>query len=61
MAGFQVLLPTWLSFVLVGMTISRVRAQVREEEAHLMGVYGDEYLTYARVVGRFVPGLGRLA
>ena len=61
MAGFQVLLPTWLSFVLVGMTISRIRAQVREEEAYLTGIYGDEYLAYARVVGRFVPGLGRLA
>jgi protein-S-isoprenylcysteine O-methyltransferase Ste14 len=60
-SGFLLLLPTWLSVALLGLTIARVRWQVRQEEAYLMGPYGDEYLAYARTVGRFVPGLGRLA
>jgi protein-S-isoprenylcysteine O-methyltransferase Ste14 len=60
-SGFTVLLPTWVSLVLFVLTIARVRWQVRQEEAYLIRAYGDEYLAYARRVGRFVPGMGRLA
>jgi protein-S-isoprenylcysteine O-methyltransferase Ste14 len=36
--------------------------QVRAvEEPYLLSVHGDAYATYAARVGRFVPGVGRLA
>src|SRR5262245_44202134 len=60
LAGFTVLMPTWISLVLLVLTLVRVRWQVGLEEAYLVRTYGDEYLAYARTVGRFVPGLGRL-
>jgi protein-S-isoprenylcysteine O-methyltransferase Ste14 len=30
------------------------------EEAYLMRTYGDAYSEYARQVGRFMPGIGKL-
>jgi protein-S-isoprenylcysteine O-methyltransferase Ste14 len=59
-SGFLVLVPTWISLTLLVLTITRVRWQVRQEEAYLIRTYGDAYRAYAREVGRFVPGLGRL-
>ena len=38
-----------------------VRAQVLQEERWLSETYGVEYRAYAARVGRFVPGIGRLA
>lgn len=61
LAGLVVLLPTWLSLAVLVGSIWCVRSQVLEEEAYLSGAYGHKYWQYAGVVGRFVPGLGRLA
>jgi protein-S-isoprenylcysteine O-methyltransferase Ste14 len=59
--GFAIMLPTWLSFgTLLGTAIG-IRAHVLEEEAYLMRTYGADYAAYARRVGRFLPGVGRLA
>jgi protein-S-isoprenylcysteine O-methyltransferase Ste14 len=38
-----------------------LRMQVREEERWLSETYGESYREYAARVGRFVPGIGRLA
>jgi protein-S-isoprenylcysteine O-methyltransferase Ste14 len=61
MAGYALLLPTWLSWALLLSTIVGVRRQVFVEEAYLLRTYGDAYATYAHRVGRFVPTLGRLS
>jgi protein-S-isoprenylcysteine O-methyltransferase Ste14 len=45
----------WLA---AAVTISR---QVRLEERHLLSLHGDAYRRYASRVGRFLPGVGRLA
>jgi protein-S-isoprenylcysteine O-methyltransferase Ste14 len=59
-AGFAIMLPTWLSFgTLLGTAIG-IRAHVLDEEAYLMRTYGTDYAAYARRVGRFFPGVGRL-
>jgi protein-S-isoprenylcysteine O-methyltransferase Ste14 len=61
LAGFAVLVPTWLSIAVLLGTILGVRRQVLEEEAYLLRTYGADYRAYARRVGRFVPGLGGLS
>jgi protein-S-isoprenylcysteine O-methyltransferase Ste14 len=60
LAGFCALLPTWPSVVALPLAWAAVRAQVAEEEAWLLASYGTEYTAYARRVGRFVPGIGRI-
>ncbi|CAM3436511.1 isoprenylcysteine carboxylmethyltransferase family protein [Corallococcus sp. ZKHCc1 1396] len=45
----------WLDYVLL------VSLQVRLEEEHLLRLHGNAYERYAERVGRFVPGVGRLA
>jgi protein-S-isoprenylcysteine O-methyltransferase Ste14 len=37
-----------------------IRQQIMLEEAYLTRTYGDAYRDYARRVGRFVPGIGKL-
>lgn len=59
--GFALLVPTWV--VLVGgvLLIVGLQIQVRlVEEPHLLRTSGEPYRDYARRVGRFLPGLGRL-
>jgi len=56
--GFMVLLPTWPTIGAVAASVIGFRNQVREEERFLHRLYGDEFVAYARRVGRFVPGLG---
>lgn len=58
--GFTLLLPNWLSAVLLFGAVIGIRKQVSEEEAYLLRTYGDEYRAYARRVGRFFPWIGRL-
>lgn len=58
--GYALLLPTWLSLgLLVGAYIG-VRRQISAEETYLLKTYAEAYRTYARRVGRFLPGIGRL-
>jgi protein-S-isoprenylcysteine O-methyltransferase Ste14 len=59
-AGYALLLPTALSFALLLGTWVGVRSQVAVEEAYLLRTYGAAYRSYARRVGRFLPGIGRL-
>ena len=59
-AGFTLLLPNWLSLAMLAGAVVGVRRQVVEEEVYLLRTYPDEYRAYARRVGRFVPGIGRL-
>lgn len=55
LAGLVLLLPTWITLLALVGAIVAVRQQVREEEAHLLRVYGDEFRRYMERVGRFVP------
>jgi protein-S-isoprenylcysteine O-methyltransferase Ste14 len=59
LAGFALLLPTWLSLALLVGGYGIVHRHVADEEAYLRRAYGDEYRAYASRVGRFVPGVGR--
>lgn len=58
--GYTMLLPTRLSLALLLGAFIGIRQQVLAEEAHLLRTYGDAYREYARRVGRFLPGIGRL-
>lgn len=58
--GYALLLPTTLSFCLLAGGFIGMRQQVLLEEAYLLRTYGDAYRDYARRVGRFVPGIGKL-
>jgi len=59
--GFALLVPTWLSLASVPAGIIGLQIQVRlVEEPHLIRTHGEPYLAWARRVGRFVPGLGKL-
>jgi protein-S-isoprenylcysteine O-methyltransferase Ste14 len=58
--GYAAMLPTPLSLGLLLGAYVGFRAQAVAEEAHLLRTHGDAYLHYARGVGRFLPGMGRL-
>lgn len=60
LTGYTVLLPTRLSVALLLGSFIGIRQQILTEEAYLMRTYGDSYLEYARHIGRFLPGIGRL-
>jgi protein-S-isoprenylcysteine O-methyltransferase Ste14 len=60
LAGYAVLIPTVLSVGLLIGTFIGIRQQVLTEEAYLRQTYNEEYLNYARRVGRFLPAVGRL-
>lgn len=60
LTGYTLLLPTRLSLVLLLGAFVGIRQQVLAEEAYLLRMYGNAYREYARRVGRFLPGLGRL-
>jgi protein-S-isoprenylcysteine O-methyltransferase Ste14 len=60
--GFALIVPTWLGFAAVPVTALALELQVRAvEEPYLLRTHGDAYRAYASRVGRFVPGIGRLA
>jgi len=59
-AGFVLLLPTWISVGALAGAALGVELQARAEERYLLRTYGEAYRAYASQVGRFVPGLGRL-
>ena len=58
--GYTLLLPTTLSLCLLIGGFIGIRQQVLLEEAYLTRTYSGAYRDYARHVGRFVPGIGRL-
>jgi protein-S-isoprenylcysteine O-methyltransferase Ste14 len=59
--GFALLVPTWLSLAAIPVGLLGLEIQVRlVEEPHLVRTHGEPYLAWARRVGRFVPGFGRL-
>ncbi len=58
-AGYAVLVPTPLSIALLVGTYIGVRLQIAAEERYLARAYGAEYLSYARRVGRLLPGIGK--
>jgi len=59
--GFAMLVPTWLSIASIGVGVIAFQVQVRwVEEPFLIRTQGAPYLAWARRVGRFLPGLGRL-
>jgi protein-S-isoprenylcysteine O-methyltransferase Ste14 len=48
--------------VALALTLLGIEMQVRAvEEPYLKRIHGEAYLHYAKRVGRFVPGFGRLA
>lgn len=60
--GLVFLVPHMLTAIAAACTFVGLELQVRVvEEPYLLSTHGDEYRKYARAVGRFVPGLGRLA
>jgi len=60
-AGFALLVPTLIVAVAGALLIVGLEIQVRlVEEPHLIRTHGQPYAAYARGVGRFLPGLGRL-
>ena len=61
LAGFALMIPAWPSLLLLVGGAIGVRQHVLDEETYLTRAYGDAYRHYARRVGRFVPGVGRLA
>jgi protein-S-isoprenylcysteine O-methyltransferase Ste14 len=61
-AGLLMAVPNVLSAVAVLSVVVGLELQVRAvEEPYLTSVHGDRYVSYARAVGRFVPGVGRFA
>jgi protein-S-isoprenylcysteine O-methyltransferase Ste14 len=60
LTGYTVLVPTRLSLALLLGAFLGIRQQILTEEAYLLRTYGDGYRAYARRIGRFLPGIGRL-
>src|SRR5262249_6445104 len=60
LTGYTLLLPTRLSLTLLVGGFIGMRQQAVTEEAYLCRTYGDVFRAYARRVGRFLPGIGRL-
>lgn len=60
LGGNAVLLPSWISLSVLAGAILAIRVQVLDEERYLLGAYGEDYREYASVVGRFLPGIGKL-
>jgi len=59
-AGYTLLIPTFLSAALLAGAYIGTRLQISAEEAYLVRAYGDQYRAYARRVGRLVPRIGKL-
>jgi protein-S-isoprenylcysteine O-methyltransferase Ste14 len=60
-AGILLLTPNVVALVGFAGLFVALEIQTRlVEEPYLLRTHGESYATYARRVGRFVPGLGRL-
>ncbi|MCP9949590.1 methyltransferase family protein [Actinomadura madurae] len=61
-AGLAGMVPNAVTLFGLALTIVAVQMQVRAvEEPYLLRAHGDAYAAYAARVGRFLPGIGRLA
>jgi protein-S-isoprenylcysteine O-methyltransferase Ste14 len=59
--GLALLVPSWVSLASIAVALIAFEIQVRlVEEPHMIRTHGESYLAWARRVGRFVPGVGRL-
>lgn len=58
--GYAAMLPTPLSLLLLLGAYVGFRTQAGTEEAYMLHTHGEAYRDYARRVGRFLPGVGRL-
>ncbi|MGI8461593.1 MAG: methyltransferase family protein [Solirubrobacterales bacterium] len=62
LTGIALLNPNPVSFGAVVLLIVALEMQTRlTEEPYLLAVHGDAYAEYAARVGRFLPGIGRIA
>jgi protein-S-isoprenylcysteine O-methyltransferase Ste14 len=60
--GLALLVPSWVSILGLAGLLLALELQVRlVEEPYLLQVHGGAYAGYAARVGRFFPGVGRLA
>jgi len=60
--GLALLVPSWVALAGLAGLVAALELQVRVvEEPYLLRVHGAPYAAYAARVGRFVPGVGRLA
>jgi protein-S-isoprenylcysteine O-methyltransferase Ste14 len=60
-AGLVLLVPNAVALAGFAALVAALQIQTRwVEEPYLLAVHGETYSRYARRVGRFVPGLGRL-
>ncbi len=60
--GLTLLVPSWVALAGLAGLVAALELQVRVvEEPYLLRVHGGPYAAYAARVGRFVPGVGRLA
>ena len=60
--GLVLLAPNLVAILALAALVVAIEIQVRRvEEPHLLRTHGEAYRTYAASVGRFVPGIGRLA
>jgi protein-S-isoprenylcysteine O-methyltransferase Ste14 len=60
--GLTLLVPSWIAFVGFAGLLLALELQVRVvEEPYLLNAHPQDYPAYARRVGRFAPGLGRLS
>lgn len=61
LAGLFLLVPNPISLGASALSLLGIEIQVRKvEEPYLVVAHGERYLNYARDVGRFFPGFGRL-
>jgi len=60
-SGIVLVTPSAWTVMALGHYVLLVSLQVRLEEEHLLRLHGDAYRAYAARVGRFLPGVGRLA
>ena len=62
LVGGLFLVPSWVGLLSFGCLIAGLELQVRYvEEPYLLKRHGEAWKTYARRVGRFLPGIGRLS